>query len=88
MMPFTVARDKALHFGVGLCIGIGAPLLLRHFGMTGWPNLLWTWTSGLAISAGKEIYDRVSRTGTPEFLDFVYTVAGLAAGMLIAYTCY
>ncbi len=37
------------------------------------------------IGAGKEVYDKVSKKGTPELLDFIYTVAGGILAYLILY---
>ncbi len=39
------------------------------------------WVCILA-GAGKEIYDKISKKGTPEFMDFVCTVLGGLVGIL------
>lgn len=35
---------------------------------------------GVSIGALKEIWDKISKKGNPEFLDFVYTTFGVAVG--------
>ncbi len=39
----------------------------------------------IVIGALKEIYDKVSKKGTPELLDFIYTVVGGLMAYLLLY---
>lgn len=64
--------DKVKHFLGGMVIGLIA--LVDFFIGLG---------IVMGIAAGKEIYDYVSGKGTPEFLDFVATVAGYLVVALI-----
>lgn len=68
----ALAHDKKLHFAVGALIAILVSLVSGN---------LWF---GLAASAvagvGKEVYDRVSKEGTPEVMDAVWTVIGGVTG--------
>ena len=63
----AIAKDKKLHFIVGLVIGlIGGYFISPKFGLM------------LAMIAGilKEVRDKLSGRGTCELLDCVYTICG------------
>lgn len=62
-----LAPDKQKHFNVGFALG-------RYLGPVG---------LGLSIvlGAAKEVFDLVTRTGTPEWADFAVTVRGGWAGV-------
>lgn len=66
-----IPRDKQLHFGAGVVIGLLA-------GFFGW------WAMGLVVIAavGKEARDKISGKGTPEILDAVATLLGGAVSVL------
>lgn len=67
--------DKKLHYAAGLLIaGVLANFL---------PVLIAV-AIGVAVGIGKEVYDRVTKKGTPEFADFLWTTAG-AITWLISY---
>lgn len=70
-----IQPDKFLHLLVGFIIAFLIGLINPFIGL------------GTAILAGigKEIYDKVSKKGTPEFLDFVFTAIGGVLGSAIAY---
>jgi hypothetical protein len=64
--------DKALHMIGGVIL-----FAVGHY--------FFGWQVGLALAATigalKEIYDKVSGTGTPDVMDFVATVAGGTLGL-------
>ena len=64
MLP-QLPQDKSNHFIYGLLIFIGASIFLND-----WGSLLIVAVFGLS----KEIYDKVSKKGNPEILDFVATI--------------
>jgi hypothetical protein len=57
-------KDKIKHYIVGFLISI--------FGLFFWPFYF----LGVIVGLLKEIYDKKTKKGTPEFLDFVWTAAG------------
>jgi hypothetical protein len=65
MKKILIPQDKANHFVYGF-------LIFAFF------TLFFTELTCLLIvvfiAAGKEIYDKLSKKGTPEILDFVFTV--------------
>lgn len=63
-LPFNIAKDKFLHLLVGTILSL---ILIPFFNLTGLIAV------GV-IAAGKEIYDLVSGKGTPEFMDFIWTI--------------
>lgn len=74
-MP-QLPQDKANHFIYGLVGFLGVGLI---FGMVA--GILFS----AIIGAAKEVYDRVTKKGTPDVLDFVATAAGGAVGYLCTY---
>ena len=65
------AIDKQAHFFAGaaiaaLCVAYGTP-----------PMVSFVFTA--IVAAGKEVWDKVSGTGTMDFWDFVATSVGAAA---------
>lgn len=75
MMP-QLPQDKANHFIYGLAGFLGVGLI---FGVVA--GILFS----AIIGAAKEVYDRVSKKGCPDALDFVATAAGGAVGYLCTY---
>lgn len=73
----TMPVDKKLHYFVGFFIGAVFTLL------TTWilPSLLIVAAAG----AGKEVYDKRSGKGNPEWWDFIYTVFGGLTWLVILY---
>ena len=74
-MP-QLPQDKANHFIYGLVGFLGVGLI---FGVVA--GILFS----AIIGAAKEVYDRVTKKGTPDVLDFVATAAGGAVGYLCTY---
>jgi len=71
--------DKRKHFWVLYPFTLGIALL----GIVIKQNTLFIAIgSGLLLASGKEIYDWVSKKGTPEVLDFVAGCYGILAGIL------
>ena len=70
-----IPQDKKKHFVAG-------------FAITAIVSLFFGYIIGVivaviaAAAAGKELYDKVTGTGTPEVLDFVATIAGAAAAVI------
>jgi len=71
-----IEKDKILHFIVGLVIGAAGSLL--H------------WSAGIILSfgagIGKEVWDKQTGKGTPEWQDAAFTAAGgvVGAGLVCA----
>lgn len=72
-----LARDKALHFVGGFLIGL---TVAPFFGISA--------MIPVALAGfGKELYDNISKKGTPELLDAVATIAGGAVAVIIVEVC-
>lgn len=68
----NISQDKSKHFIAGFGIAIIASLFVGY---------LIAVIVAILAGAGKEIYDKVTGKGTPEFLDFVATVVGAIAAI-------
>ena len=64
--------DKLKHFFIGYIISLALPFIG-----------IYALYLCIAVAVGKEIYDKISKKGTPEVLDIVYTVAPCAINYLI-----
>lgn len=64
--------DKLKHFFIGYIISLALPLIG-----------IYALYICIAVAVCKEIYDKVSKKGTPEILDIVYTVAPCALNYFI-----
>lgn len=62
-----IPQDKANHFIYGTCL-----YLLFSFFVSPLNSLIIT----SLIAIGKEVFDRISRKGNPEVLDFLWTLLG------------
>ena len=62
-------HDKLAHYFVGTLIGLFGVILLPAF-------IFMAVVMALIIGVGKEIYDNLSGTGTPDSMDVVWTAAG------------
>lgn len=71
-----MAFDKKLHYFAGLLI---AGVLSNFL-----PALI-SVAIAVVVGIGKEVYDRVTKKGTPEFTDFLWTSAGALTWLLIYY---
>lgn len=71
-----LAFDKKLHYFAGLLI---AGVLSNFL-----PALIAV-AIAVVVGIGKEVYDRVTKKGTPEFADFLWTAAGALTWLLIYY---
>jgi uncharacterized protein YfiM (DUF2279 family) len=69
--------DKKLHIVVGFIIGFLGAYFLR--------SALFGFLAAVAAGALKEIYDKCSGKGTPEWLDFLATAASglIGAGIYL-----
>lgn len=63
---YLLPQDKLMHYFVGSLITTTFVPLIGTYAII--PTII--------AAIGKEVYDKVSGTGTPELLDIVYTVAG------------
>lgn len=66
-----IPKDKQLHIAVGFVVGTIGAAIFPALGLA----------LGVVIGAAKELYDARNRDDhTPEFMDFVATVAGAVLG--------
>ena len=63
-----IARDKIYHFIAGIVITIIVYMLTK--------SILIGFICTSLIGTIKEMYDELSNKGTPEILDYVYTILG------------
>ena len=68
---YLFSSDKWLHLAAGFIIAF-------FVGLFGGYGL----SAGILAAAGKEIYDKFSKKGTPEVWDFVFSVVGVLAGII------
>ena len=68
--------DKKLHLVFGAFIALIVMLGVRDYGIEGQTSVIAGAIACFVAGLGKEIYDKVSGKGTPERLDFFYTVFG------------
>ena len=83
MLPL-IPPDKALHFIYGAAAAC-AGCVIAH--LAGLPPLYAAPLAAAAVGVGKEVYDRVTRKGTPDALDAVATALGavpVVVGLLAA----
>nr|UVX46253.1 MAG: putative periplasmic lipoprotein [Bacteriophage sp.] len=69
---YLFSSDKWLHLAAGFIIAYFVGLF----------GLLYGFCAGIIAAAGKELYDKISKKGTPELWDFIFTVVGVLAGLL------
>jgi hypothetical protein len=74
-MP-QLPQDKANHFIYGLAIFLVMGFAIDAVAGVG---------AAALFGAAKEVYDRVSKKGCPEAMDFLATAAGGVAGYLCTY---
>jgi hypothetical protein len=74
-MP-QLPQDKANHFIYGLAIFLVVGFAIDAVAGVG---------AAALFGAAKEVYDRVSKKGCPEAMDFLATAAGGVAGYLCTY---
>lgn len=70
-------KDKKLHLAAGFGIAFLLSFLSPLFGFI----------AAVTAGAGKEVYDKLSKKGTPELLDFVFTVLGGLIGLALYWLC-
>ena len=80
-MP-VIARDKWLHLLVGSASGLGFSVCYSIAVAYGLPWAIFA--VGVIIGAVKEVIDRVLKSGTPDFKDFLFTAAGGGLAALVA----
>lgn len=69
---YLFSSDKWLHLAAGFIIAFFVGLFGVFYGLS----------AGILAAAGKEIYDKFSKKGTPEVLDFVFSIVGVLAGII------
>lgn len=69
---YLFSSDKWLHLAAGFIIAFLVGLLGAFYGLC----------AGVMAAAGKELYDKISKKGTPEIWDFIFSVVGVVAGVL------
>lgn len=72
LKAYLLASDKWLHLAAGFIITF----------FTGIFSPLYGFIAGILAAAGKEVYDKVSKKGTPELWDFIFTVIGVLLAIL------
>lgn len=76
-------RDLVLHFYGGAAIFISVQAVIYVF--FAYHSYTIPAITVVAIGVGKEVYDRVSGKGTPEFLDIMFTCLGGASGFALSH---
>lgn len=71
----TIPEDKRKHLAAGFAICAFVSLFFGYI-----VGVL----AAVVAGAGKEAYDYITRKGTPEFADFVYTVIGAVCFVLLS----
>ncbi len=69
---YLFASDKWLHLTVGFIIAL----------LVGLIGPIWGLIAGIVAGAGKELYDKISRKGTPELWDLIFTTIGALSAFL------
>jgi hypothetical protein len=70
--------DKQYHFIAGLLIYLIAQSFMTP---------LWAMLPVVAIGTGKEVYDYISKKGTPDINDLLYTIYGALPILIIKLLC-
>lgn len=69
-----IAYDKKLHYAAGLLIaGV----------LTNFIPVLFAVGIAVLVGVAKEVYDRITKKGTPELADFLWTTAGALTWLLL-----
>lgn len=69
---YLFSSDKWLHLAAGFIIAFLVGLFGVFYGLC----------AGLMAAAGKELYDKYSKKGTPELWDFIFSAVGVIAGII------
>lgn len=69
---YLLTSDKWLHLAAGFTITFFIGLF----------SPLGGFIAGILTAAGKEVYNKVSKKGTPELWDFIFTVIGASLAIL------
>lgn len=75
MKKFLIPIDKANHFIAGTVVYCTSALFLSPI-LALIPVML--------VAAGKEVYDAVSKKGTPDVIDYLFTIAGAVPPLVIS----
>jgi hypothetical protein len=67
MKHLKMPIDKQYHFLAGFCIYLIAQLYMPT---------VWAMVPVIAIGTGKEVYDYLSKKGTPDINDLLFTIYG------------
>lgn len=70
--------DKQYHFIAGFCIYLIAQLFLSEW---------WAMIPVIAIATAKEVYDYVSKKGTRDIDDLLYTIYGAIPILILNLLC-
>jgi hypothetical protein len=70
--------DKQYHFIAGLLIYLIAQSFMTP---------IWAMVPVVAIGTGKEVYDYISKKGTPDINDLLYTIYGALPILIIKLLC-
>ena len=75
-----IPYDKALHVAYGALLALLGALAALVIGQPLWLGAL---LLAALFAVGKEVYDRITRRGTPDALDAVATVAGALPTVIV-----
>ena len=70
--------DKQYHFIAGMLIYLIAQLFMPT---------VWAMVPVIAIATGKEVWDYVSKKGTPEIYDLLFTIYGAIPILILKILC-
>ena len=81
-LPPVVGKDKYDHFiGSAFLTAAGYCLLRNRFEISHQNALVCSAGISLSFGIGKEVYDKLSRTGHPSWRDILADIAGVALGI-------
>ena len=79
-MKPLIPYDKALHISYGAALGLIGAMAALIISQPMWLGAL---TLATVVGVGKEVYDYVSKRGTPDFLDAVATIIGALPTVIV-----
>ena len=78
-----IPHDKLLHYVYGQVIFVCMYAIFIWCNMDKSSSMISSFSIVLIVAIAKEIYDKVSSTGTPEIMDIVATVCGAIIPIVI-----
>ena len=81
----NIPHDKLLHYFYGQVIFICMYAVFIWCNIDKSSSMISSFSIVLIVAIAKEVYDKVSGTGTPEIMDVVVTVCGAIIPILIVF---